>query len=226
MNGDLSAWQVAALQPVPVLARGGLHLWWWPEAAQPPIARRARVDHLLRRTLAGYVGLQPEALSLAREPKGRPFLRHALAPDFNLSDTRGGTLIGVCRGGRVGVDLEQAARALPALRLAHRYFSAAETAALAAVPATQLNRAFIFLWTAKEAACKATGTGIFGWLHRWRFAVGPAQPIPVEPLPGEASGSGPWSFLRLSPPGGFTAVAACHGFRPGPVRYLIGSETR
>jgi len=38
------------------------------------------------------------------------------------------------------------------------------------------RRAFLRLWTAKEASCKATGTGIYGRLAAWRFAIGEDDP--------------------------------------------------
>ena len=60
--------------------------------------------------------------------------------------------------------------------LAPRYFSAAEANALAALPDDDARHAFLALWTAKEAACKATGTGIYGWLDRWCFAVAGGDP--------------------------------------------------
>jgi len=54
-------------------------------------------------------------------------------------------------------------------RLAARWFAADEAQHLATMPTDDARRAFLRLWTAKEASCKATGTGIFGYLSRWRF---------------------------------------------------------
>lgn len=202
-------------------AAGWLHLWWWPQAEAgeaPP--RRTRLDRLLRLTLAGYLALPSPALCFGREARGRPFLDHPGAPDFNLSDTRGGTLIAVAGGGRVGVDLERADRRLPALKLARRWFSAEEAAALAEIEPVARERAFLHLWTAKEAACKATGTGIYGRLADWRFALEAGEdatgPRPIAPLPEEAGAARQWHFHRLAPPGGFTAVVACRGVRTRP----------
>ena len=62
------------------------------------------MDRLLRTVLAAHVDLAPAALAFGREEKGRPFLRHDGAPDFNLSDTQGGTLVALCRQGRIGVE--------------------------------------------------------------------------------------------------------------------------
>jgi 4'-phosphopantetheinyl transferase len=183
-----------------------LRLYWCPDAGSPE-PRRQRVDRLLRAALAPLLGLPPAALAFSREPRGRPFLRRDGAPDFNLSDTPGGTLIALCRQGRVGVDLERLDRAPPVARLAHRWFSAPEALALQALDPEAARIAFLQLWTAKEASCKATGTGIFGHLGQWRFAVGPAQPE-LAALPTAAGAATRWSFRRLSPSAQHTAVIA------------------
>lgn len=213
----------------PRLDADWLHLWWWPQAqAEPAPSRRVRIDRLLRLTLAGYLALPPPALRFSREARGRPFLEHPGAPDFNLSDTRGGTLIAVAGGGRVGVDLEHAERRLPALKLARRWFSAEEAAALAELEPMARERAFLRLWTAKEAACKATGSGIYGRLADWRFAIETGDdgfgPQPIAPLPEEAGAAGQWRFHRLAPPGGFTAALACQGVRARPRCMIVAGD--
>lgn len=92
--------------------------------------RRARIDGLLRNALAPMLGLSAAELQFGREAKGRPFLRRAQAPDFNLSHTVGGTVIALCRQGRIGVDLERVARQLSVARLAARYFGDEEASEL------------------------------------------------------------------------------------------------
>lgn len=153
------------------------------------------------------LGLAPDALVFGREAKGRPFLRHAGAPDFNLTDTRGGTLIAVCRRGRVGVDIERIDRRPPVARLATRWFAPDEARRLSAMPDDDARRAFLRLWTAKEASCKATGTGIFGYLARWRFEPEAEAPTPIA-LPDDAGEAGRWSFLRVMPTPMHTVVVS------------------
>ena len=200
------------------LAGDELRVWWCPhgDASAP---RRQRVDALLRSVLAPTLGLPPAALRFARESKGRPFLEHAAAVDFNLSDTVGGSLIALSANGRIGVDLERRDRAPPVVRLAQRWFSADEAAALAALPAEQARIAFLHLWTAKEASCKATGTGIYGFLCQWLFAVSPEQPALLS-LPEAAGAASRWRFLRLRPTPEHTAVLALRDVPAGPLRCL------
>ena len=198
-----------------------VHLWWLGGALQPaPQGRRARIDQLLRRVLAPYVGLAPEALRFGREARGRPFLLVDNAPDFNLSDTRGGTLVAVAARGRVGIDLERLDRQLSHRDLARRYFAEREIAALEAMPDEAARQAFLRLWTAKESSCKATGTGIFGWLPRWSFDPAPDAPQ-LWSLPDEAGDAGHWYHRRIAPHPDFTAVLSCQGFAPAPRGFLL-----
>ena len=194
------------------LATDELRLLWCP-SREDEAARRPRLDSLLRRVLAPLVGDAPEALRFGREYKGRPFLQRDGAPDFNLSDTTGGTLLALSHASRVGVDLELLARQPPAARLATRYFAADEAQALAALPAEAAARAFILLWTAKEASCKATGTGIFGFLPRWQFAPGEEQPRLLQ-APADAGEAVRWRFLRVQPSAEHTAVIALRDAAP------------
>jgi 4'-phosphopantetheinyl transferase len=117
----------------PPLAPDELRLLWCAEDGTDT-SRRERLDRLLRLALSPLVGLPPGQLQFGREAKGRPFLRHPGAPDFNLSDTGGGTLLAIAPTGRVGVDLERSDRVPPALRLARRYFAPEEFAALDTLP--------------------------------------------------------------------------------------------
>ena len=204
-------WPDAA--PAGALADTELRLLWVPAHEQDDAPRRARIDALLRRVLAPQVGVAPADLRFGREAKGRPFLRPEGAPDFNLSDPTGGTLIALTRAARVGVDLERHERAPPAAKLAARYFAPAESAALAALPTEAAAREFIRLWTAKEASCKATGTGIFGFLPRWCFEPG-VDPPQLRALPEDAGDAARWSFLRLAPSPEHTAVIALRDAPP------------
>lgn len=208
------------------LGPDGLHVWWWPEAAPSlPPARRERIDRLLRTLLAPYLGLPPEALRFGREARGRPYLFHEDAPDFNLSDTRGGSVLAIAAHGRVGIDIERIDRELPALALAARWFAADESAALHALALRdvgQARRAFVRLWTAKESACKATGTGIYSRLAAWRFAVAQEDSAPrALAMPAEAGTEHEWTFHRLAPVATHTVVLSCRGIESVPRCFCV-----
>jgi len=219
-------WQPIALSQLAAkqsIAEGALHVWWWPEHLQPvATTRRGRTDAILRTLLARYLLVDPDALRFGREPKGRPFLLHADAPDFNLSDTTGGCVLAVTTRGRVGIDIERVDRSPPFARLAPRWFAPDEAAILRELDADRGRRAFLRLWTAKEASCKATGTGIFGRLATWRFAIGTDASAPqVLGLPPEAGAADRWRFHRIAPTPSHTVALACQGTVAQPLGYVV-----
>src|ERR1700752_4907912 len=104
-------WPALFGAPAAALPADELRLVWCPPRDdEGDTPRRQRIDALQRRLLAPLLGLDAGALRFAREHKGRPYLAQAGAPDFNLSDTDGGTLFALSHRARVGVDLELAAR--------------------------------------------------------------------------------------------------------------------
>lgn len=214
---------VARLDAKQALPGDALHVWWWPEPLQPRVeGRRARTDAILRTLLARYLPLAPDELRFRRGPKGRPSLDHPGAPDFNLSDTAGGTVVAVVPAGRVGIDIERVDRRLPVQRLATRWFAPGEAQALARLDADAGRAAFLRHWTAKEAACKATGTGIFGYLHGWRFAIddGTTPPQALE-LPEDAGETSRWRFHRVAPVPSHTVVLACRDAPGEPEGFAV-----
>ena len=202
-------------QGAPAWTPDAVHVWWQatPAGEDAPRARRRRLDRLLRGVLSRYVGGE---LRFARESKGRPYLADG-GPDFNLSDTVGGTVVAVARGGRLGVDLERMDRAMPHRRLARRYFAPGEIAALEAMEEEAARRAFLRLWTAKESSCKSTGTGIYGQLSRWQFDPQIAGDPALTAWPEDAAPRERWQHARVEPAPGYTCVLACDGYVPQPV---------
>ena len=123
---------------------------------------------LQRQVLSAYVQeVAPAQWEFEATEEGRPFLARAFEHTglhFNLSHTKDLVAMAVCRHARVGVDVEKRGRA--SLKVAERYFSAAEIAQLRALPSEEQSRHFVRLWTLKEAYLKAVGTGIAGGLDR------------------------------------------------------------
>ena len=204
--------------PQPALAADEIDLLWIDAAVLADLPRRARTQAILQQALAAW--LPPHStLRFAREAHGKPYLDLPGAPDFNLSDTRGGSVLAIAGSPRVGVDLERMDRRPPVQALARRWFSAAEADALAALDEDAAAPAFMRLWTAKEASCKATGTGIFGWLDRWQFALHGLPPRAVA-IPVEAGDASQWWHVRVEPWPGYTCVIAAQG-GPRRLRQLL-----
>jgi 4'-phosphopantetheinyl transferase len=117
----------------------------------------------LREILAAELKISPTEVRLKLGSHGRPGLdpaAHRTDLDFNLSHSTGFALVAIARKARIGVDVERLRRGRDPLRVAGRYFSAAEVAALRAYPPGDRPTAFLRYWTAKEALAKGLGLGL------------------------------------------------------------------
>lgn len=129
--------------------------------------------------LGAYLDRPAHQVTLVDGEHGRPMLD---APDgdtlsFNWSHSHDQALIAIARGVLPGVDLERLRPHPKALPIARRYFSPDETTALEALPEGHRDRAFLELWTAKEAVLKALGRGLAFGLHR--LSIGGPSDLPV-----------------------------------------------
>ncbi|MBE1236172.1 4'-phosphopantetheinyl transferase superfamily protein [Phaeovibrio sulfidiphilus] len=146
---------------------------------------RAGAHALLRSLLSQRLGGDPHAWQLAVRPGGKPVLPgHTL--DFSLSHTRSLCACALLEGpGAVGLDLEPRDRPVRALALARRFFHPLETRELEALAGPDRSRAFLDLWTAKEAVVKAAGGGIQEGLASFRLR------LQLRPSPGQEPEPGP-----------------------------------
>jgi len=93
-------------------------------------------------------------------PHGKPRLANApIDLRFNLSHSSERALLAITIGHEAGVDIERE-RSIETLDLADRFFSAAESATLRALPPADQVPAFFRCWTRKEAFVKAIGNGL------------------------------------------------------------------
>ena len=172
------------------------------------IAGRSSLRFVLGRTL----GIEPAAVPIRRGVRGRPELATAgstLAPDFNISHTRGGAVIGIAHGSpagtRIGVDVERRDRMLAADRLARKFLSEDEQAVLRGLDADRRRLQFLRYWTCKEAMSKATGDGLIAPFARLtvdidgalRLVSGPPPYLPAH-----------WRLHAAAVPAGFFATIA------------------
>lgn len=127
----------------------------------PAVRRRfVRARATLRRILAGETGRAPHALAIDYGAHGKPRLPDHPGLHFNLSHSGGLAVIATSTIGEVGIDLE-ALRPRPGLLpVARRFFAAHEADAVEACDGEARSRAFLRLWTRKEAVLKASGRGI------------------------------------------------------------------
>lgn len=185
------------------LGQGQLHLW------------RLRYDRALRRgqlraVLGAYLGLPADAVVLVEGEHGRPELAEPLdrSLQFNWSHSGDAALIALARGCVPGVDIEQLRPRPRAMQLAERFFHPEEVAALLALDPSDQERAFLQLWTSKEATLKAMGRGIAFGLGRLRLAVAPALPRLLW-LDGDDASL--WQLHALAVVEGYVASVAWRG---------------
>jgi 4'-phosphopantetheinyl transferase len=185
-----------------------------PAPLTPGQLRFARRFYL-RLLLGAYLGIPGKAVRISRRIRGKPVLDATAHPEelhFSMAKSEDRLLIGFTTSSQVGVDLEPAARrALKPLGLANRYFSAPESAALAALDPAALDAAFLRAWACKEAVVKASGQGIANQLCRFSVEMDPARPARILEFEGDRADA--WSLLLLRPEEGFLGAVAARSPR-------------
>jgi len=186
---------------------------------------------LAKAALARYTGRAPADVRFDRtcvacgEPHGKPAVAGG-GPGHSVAHSGDLIAVAVARA-PVGVDVEQAEGRRHLLggdgdpeALGRMVLSAAEQAALAAVPAGGRARAFLVAWTRKEAVTKATGDGMRAAFSEVVVAAD-AGPPRVESWPYPRSPRDV-SLLDLDVDAGYVAALAVIG-RCEAVRARDGS---
>jgi 4'-phosphopantetheinyl transferase len=149
---------------------------------------------------------------LENNSRGKPFLVGESVIRFNVTHSEGLALIAFTTVGEVGIDVEAVDRAVDAMELASRYFTAGEVAMIAegGNPQEQAN-IFLRLWTRKEAVLKAAGYGIARGLDTFDALNHPAGEVRLS-TPQDENAETCWRVRDLQPINGFVgAVAAAPG---------------
>ncbi len=193
---------------------------WWAVLPADEVARARRYRRpsvgerfalgrgWLRAVLASYTGCAPASLRFVRGAHGKPALAPpADGPPFNLAHADALIVCAVASRGAVGVDVERV-RPIAATRLAARYLSARERAALDALPPSERGVAFLRVWVRKEAYSKARGQGLALPLTAFDVTVTDAPPrlLADRRHPHDV---GQWHLRDLTPPhSGYMAALA------------------
>lgn len=167
----------------------------------------------LRRILASYLGAAPASLVFGAGPHGKPFLdapAHGRSLRFSLSHSGDLALVAVSLEREVGVDVERVRSRADLEGFTARYFSPRERDALARVPPGDRLRAFLEIWTLKEAYLKACGDGLARALDAFDVTVdeAPSRLAAVRDRPGEAAR---WTLQRVEVGDEFVAALAVEG---------------
>jgi 4'-phosphopantetheinyl transferase len=164
----------------------------------------------LRLLLGAYLGLPGKSVQINRKQRGKPVLDasvHDSQLHFSMAKSENRLLIGFSTTSHIGVDLEPAGRrAHDALGVARRYFSPAEAEALSALPAAEIDAAFLRMWACKEAVVKASGLGIANQFAR--FTVETDLNRPATLLEFEDGPPGDWMLGLVRPDRNFLGAIA------------------
>ncbi len=173
---------------------------------------------ILRAILSRYLALPPEQLQFSYGTRGKPALVHQGSVHqkkdgllcFNLSHSNGLALYAVGWNCHIGIDLEYQRSMSDLNKLAQRFFSATESAAILALPVEQQRAAFFRCWTAREAYLKATGEGLAG-LETVELCLQPGNTVGLARINGDLEAAAAWSLHCLEVASGWLAALAVEG---------------
>jgi 4'-phosphopantetheinyl transferase len=182
---------------------------------------------ILRLLLSSYLGPLPGVPRLAYGAHGKPALAAGASDGtlkFNLSHSHDRALYAFARAREIGVDVEQVRDLPDAERIAARFFSPREQAALRAIPRIERTEAFFRCWTRKEAYVKAVGGGISLSLSSFDVSVAPDEPARLLAVAGQPDATERWTLRDLPPLAGYASALAVEG-RGWDLRCWRWSET-
>jgi 4'-phosphopantetheinyl transferase len=182
----------------------------------------ARNQHVIGRGMAkqllGSDEVPPREIRFGVEAQGKPYVAQpaqARQP-FNIAHTDGLVVCGIGSTAHrlIGVDVERLHRRTdPAL--AERYFSQPEVRYLRACRGEAARlRAFLRIWTLKEAFIKAIGTGLHTPLANFAFEEIDSDSPTIRILHPDLESELCWRFFSVEPRPGFVAAIAVAPLAP------------
>jgi len=228
MDNQLFQWQMPPEHPA--ISTGEIHLWRVnlemmrklpgsalllsqseKERYRRLVSPRKRDDFCaaraaLRMILGGYLQLLPRALGFGYSASRKPYLVNpSFGQDlcFNLSHSGKWMLLGVCLDAELGVDIEEVRMVNQSWALSH-LFSEEERELINNLEITERANGFTRLWTKKEAAAKADGTGLARYASQLRATSPSGIKAETQRVTRE---NGLW-VMSFEPTPGFFAAAA------------------
>jgi 4'-phosphopantetheinyl transferase len=171
------------------------------------------VSHAAARQILGeLLGLPPGTLRWRYGPSGKPSLASPVTDlQVSLSHSEGLAALAVSAGRPVGIDVQRRRSADGLIRMAERYYPAAEAEYVAqAVGPDELGRRFSTLWTRKEACAKVGGGRLIPALA-WPSRPLSDQTVDNAFLSGDSAGENRVVVLDLSLPDDFHGAVALAG---------------
>ncbi len=155
----------------------------------------------LRHVLASMMGVEPGQLRFAFGRWGKPSIADQALPiplHFSISHSGFLSVIAVCHGSRMGVDVEQRRCVPDAAEIANSCLGDDAAARLDGMEDDVRHVAFLEMWTAAEAFAKATGLGWAGHGGRILFESTGSLGADARPAGGPTAALGlDWSIRQL-----------------------------
>jgi 4'-phosphopantetheinyl transferase len=129
---------------------------------------------------------EPAAWAFETNADGKPRVRDASGPHFNLSHCDGMVACAISHAAEIGIDVECLDRQ-PLDPADSHFLAASERAWLEALPEALRPTGFFKVWTLKEAYIKATGLGLNQRLDTIAFGFDPLVIRFADPALGDAS---------------------------------------
>lgn len=173
----------------------------------------------LRVLLGAALGSAPSAIAIVEDAHGKPHTpqggHQSIA--YNLAHSGGWIVIGLRRGGVIGVDLEWMDRETDPLSVAEAAFHPEEVARLASIPdAARQRREFFACWVRREAVAKADGRGLSLPAASMQVPVGAAAWTTVQVESGRPDRDRAYAVCDVDLRADFAAAVAVDGV-PGPI---------
>ncbi len=207
----VDVWCLPLLVPPADAARLARLLPAGENACLDRIASRARRQRACiawasrRSILARYLRCNPDEVAIVRHGRGAPTVDASGHPlHVSLSHSEDWMLLAVSRVHRVGVDIERIDPDADVVRLARRFFTTDEAAALSVLPEDEARRVFFRIWTRKEAVLKGLGGGVPSRLRA--VPVGADEGRRVVRI-----GVSDWMLHDLAAPADYAAALAVRG---------------
>ena len=178
----------------------------------------------LRAILGRYFEISPSSINIAYSGSGKPFWENQPergdALHFNVSHAGDFALIAVSRGSRVGIDVERMRERKSWDDILEDFFSPVEQEWVHSCPREGQTKAFFQLWTRREAASKAVGTGLMKGFSLFSLPPAPLSPsgFPLR-LPASAEEAGreqQWWMRDISPLPGHAGALCVEKRNPRP----------
>jgi 4'-phosphopantetheinyl transferase len=123
----------------------------------------------MRQVLSLYTDVPAPEIFFTVVGDGKPALMDQGPRKIFFNNTHSGALglVAVTSGREVGIDMERVRDIERALQVSKRFFTADEHAELEALPDSERIRAFLSIWTRREAGTKARGASVWRGLGSW-----------------------------------------------------------